>query len=308
MKTIPILFAFDTRFEMPAGVCFTSLLENASPETFYDIIILHGKESDFSQSKLLALPSVYPNCRISFRCVDDAFLGAHEIRGITIATYYRLLAPELIPEYSKILYSDVDVIFREDLGHFYELDLKNCYFAGVDTGSAIRPGAREDIEKLGLDYRKGYFYAGNIVLNLELMRRDRMVEKFIALSKNNFPQQDMDILNIACNGRVLPLGLSFCLSVQLYKLLINERDAMLTLYPDTELKRALEVGILHYNGAKPWQSTCLNMDIWWSYYRKSMWYNEHDCYRFWSGQANILEELSLMKRVKLLARRLIGMK
>ncbi len=114
MKTIPIVFAFDNRFEMPAGVCLTSLLENAAPDTFYDIFILHGSESDFSSSRLNSLPGVYPNCRLTFRDVEGAFSGAHEIRGITEATYYKLIVPDVLPEYDKVLYSDVDVVFRED--------------------------------------------------------------------------------------------------------------------------------------------------------------------------------------------------
>ena len=31
MKTVPILFTFDASLELAAGVCITSLLENADP-------------------------------------------------------------------------------------------------------------------------------------------------------------------------------------------------------------------------------------------------------------------------------------
>ena len=37
MKTVPILFTFDDKLVMPACVCWTSLMENAAPDTFYDI-------------------------------------------------------------------------------------------------------------------------------------------------------------------------------------------------------------------------------------------------------------------------------
>ena len=302
MKTVPILFSFDDRMLMPAVVCMTSLLENAAPETFYDIIILHRPEFDFSETALEELPRRYPRCKMTFRKVGDDFLGAYEIRGISVETYFRLLASELIPEYDKILYSDVDVIFREDLGRYYDLDLGDCYFAGVDNGSALRPGVRVHLDEIGLDYRKGYYYAGNIVMNLAQIRKDGMIDVFKELGKKAFPQQDMDILNIACNGRIKPLGPSFCLTNFLYGLIVNRREEMEAIYGKAEIEHALQYGIVHYNGPKPWKQECLNMDIWWDYYRKSPAFEEKFCYEFWMNRATQLDHLPLMKRIKLVGR------
>ena len=298
MKTVPILFSFDDRMLMPAVVCMTSLLENAAPETFYDIIILHRPEFDFSETALEELPRRYPRCKMTFRKVGDDFLGAYEIRGISVETYFRLLASELIPEYDKILYSDVDVIFREDLSRYYDLDLGDCYFAGVDNGSALRPGVRVHLDEIGLDYRKGYYYAGNIVMNLAQIRKDGMIDVFKELGKKAFPQQDMDILNIACNGRILPVGPSFCLTIFLYELIVKRRQEMEAIHGAEELDHALRSGIVHYNGPKPWKQECLNMDIWWDYYRRSPVFDEAFCYDFWQDQLSRLDRMSLMKRIK----------
>ena len=96
---------------MPAVVCLTSLMENASQDTFYDIFILHRPDIDFRGSAIGQIAAEYPNCRITYRSVGQDFANAYEVRGISVETYYRLLAPELIPEFDKILYSDVDVVF-----------------------------------------------------------------------------------------------------------------------------------------------------------------------------------------------------
>ena len=69
MNRIPIVFAFDSNFEMPAGVCLTSLLENAAQDTFYEIFVLHGRDTDFSGSKLNRLPEIYKNCSLTFKDV-----------------------------------------------------------------------------------------------------------------------------------------------------------------------------------------------------------------------------------------------
>ena len=117
-----------------------------------------------------------------------------------------------------------------------------------------------------------------------------------------YNQQDMDIMNIACNGRILPLDPSFCMTVQLYYLMMNKPREFAALFPEEVTRRALRQGIVHYNGTKPWRKACLNMDIWWEYYRKSLWFDEEFCYRFWDDESLLLDRLTLSKRLKLLLR------
>lgn len=298
MITVPILFAFNDKLLVPAIVCLTSLVENANADTFYDIFVLQQPGNDSSRLLLRQFEENYKNCRITLRIVDNAFIGAYEVRGISIETYFRLIAPELIPEYGKILYSDVDVIIREDLRSFYEIELGDNYFAGVDNGSALRPGVREHLKEIGLDYRKGYFYAGNIVINSQKILKDDKISQFKELAKNNYPQQDMDILNIACNGKVLPLPPSFCMTNFLYELMVDRKDDMVRLYGNDEIDHALKYGIVHYNGPKPWIQDCLNMDIWWQYYRRSIVFDEKFCLDFWQGRTNQFDRMSLVKRLK----------
>lgn len=303
MRKIPILFTFDQSLEMPAGVCMTSLLEHADKDTFYDIYILHSPDCDFSQSRLNQLPGIYGNCKLTFRKVVGEFIGGYEIRGIPETAYYRLIAPDLIPEYDRILYSDVDVIFREDLWYYYEKDLGNNYFAGVDNCSSLRPDVQRYLaDSLHLDYRKGYYYSGNLVINSALIRRDGKMDEFRKLGKNNYNQQDMDIMNIACNGRFLPLGPSYCMTNFLYELIVTRRAEMEAIYGAEELDHALRSGIVHYNGTKPWKDACLNMDIWWEHYRRSVFFDEKFCLDFWNNQTYKLEKLSFTKRAKLLGR------
>jgi lipopolysaccharide biosynthesis glycosyltransferase len=303
MTIIPILFTFDQALEMPAGVCICSLLDNAAPDTFYDIFILHGPRCDFSNSLIGEIPQHYGNCRITFRKIDGEFVGGYVIRNIPETAYYRLIAPEVIPEYDKILYSDVDVIFREDLSDYYSKDLGDNYFGAVETCSRIRPEIREYVSgKLNLDWEKGYYYSGNLLINSGLLLKDGILDLFREHGKNAFSQQDMDIINITCNGRFLSLGPSFCLTVQLYDLIVNRRQDMVAMYGKDEITHALKSGIVHYNGSKPWRECCPNMDIWWSSYRKSVFYDEAFAYDFWKKQRDLLENLSLLKRLKILLR------
>ena len=303
MAMIPILFTFDEKLLMPAGVCITSLLESATSDTFYDIFIIHDKNCDFSDSKLLELPNIYKNCRITFRKTNDDFKGAYKIRGIPETAYFRLIAPELIPEYDKIIYSDVDVIFREDLSQYYSINIGNNYFAGVDNCSFLRPDLQKYLKKqLNLDFHKGYFYSGNLVINSKQILIDNKIEEFRELGKNRYLQQDMDIINISCNGHFYPLGPSFCLTNYLYQLIMTHYDEMVVRYGKDEIKHSLDYGIVHYNGTKPWVGPCVNGDLWWNIYRKSIFFDEQFCYEFWRNQCNFMGNLSFIKRIKLLLR------
>lgn len=302
MRSIPILFTFDEKLVLAAGVCITSLLENAAPDTFYDIFVLHNPKCHFEDTLLPKIADKYPNCRITFRKVENEFQGAYETRGIPETAYYRLLAPELIPEYDKLIYSDVDVVFREDLGKYYDIDLKDCYFAGVDNGVRLRPDMQQYVSSLGLNPDDGYFYSGNLIINAAQQRKDRMGDRFREAAKTDYYDQDMAIINLVCHGRILPLGPSFCLTNNLYNLIVNQRDKMVGFFGKEEIQHALSTGIVHYNGAKPWKKASMNMDIWWFYYRKSIFFDEKHCYDFWENETFLLERTSFLKRLKMVAR------
>ena len=166
MNIVPIVFAFDNNLVKPACVCLSSLLMNANVDTFYDIFILTSSKSDLDRSLIDKLKITYHNFSLQYRFVDSTFDNSFEIRGITPATYYRLMIPEFVPEYDKIIYSDVDVIFREDLFCWYnqtEFDME--YVAGVNSLSHLNSDTRNYYnQEIGLDPSK-IIYAGNIILN-----------------------------------------------------------------------------------------------------------------------------------------------
>lgn len=303
MNTIPIVFTFDNNLLLPAAVCISSLLKSADKDTFYDIYILHSEKCDFMNSILSRYPLIFSNCKITYRIVEGEFLTAFEIRGITTTAYYRLLIPEIIPEYDKVIYSDVDVIFREDISKYYNVDLDGYYMAGVDNASALRPGVQRYVkEKLGVDHKYGHFYSGNLVINSSLILKDNIIPQFRELAKKNFHQQDMDIINIACYGKIKPLSPAFCLTNFLTEIIVKRKDEFLTYFSEEELNHALNKGIVHYNGPKPWKEWCVNFDIWWEAYRNSPVYDEQFYFDFFNGKQGELDKLSLLKRIKILLR------
>lgn len=303
MKIVPVAFAFDNNLVMPACICLSSLMMSAHEDTFYDIFILHPSNSSLKRGQLDRLPLYFKNCKIHYCEVDNTFDNAFEIRGITTSTYYRLLIPEIVTEYDKIIYSDVDVIFRSDLSNIYfNTNLDDCYVAGVNALIPYIPDLRNYYLKLGKVDIKGIIYAGNIIFNSKKIREDRLVDKFVELVENKFRFQDLDILNIACQGKICYLKPEFCLTTYFMDLSFNDRKALYHYWNDEDIENAKKYGIVHYNGQKPWKGYCVNFDIWWEYYRKSPFFDEKFYFDFFYSRLNILDQLSLWKRIKILIR------
>lgn len=303
MKLVPIVFAFDNNLLEPACICLSSLLMNANEDTFYDIYILHSSTTELDKTLLGKLKERYSNFNLHYKVVDSCFDNSFEIRGITAATYYRLMIPEFIQEYDKIIYSDVDVIFREDLSSWYDQTIfDNEYVAGVNSLSHLNSSTDAYYtHKIGIDSSK-IIYAGNIILNSRKIREDGLIAKFKEHAYKKYRFQDLDIINIVCKDHIKYLAPGFCLTTDITEYASDGSDRLLTLWSRDEVMHALKKGIVHYNGKKPWIGGCINFDIWWECYRRSPYFDQSYYFEFFNNMLNELERLPLMKRVKILLR------
>lgn len=300
MTKTPIAFAFDANLVEPAKICFSSLLMSANPDTYYDIFILHSEDVVIPSEDFERLKAHHGNCDITFRAVPkELFQGCYEVRGITIATYYRLLIPELIPEYDKIMYSDVDVIFREDQRQYYEMaTMEDCYVAAVD--SCDYDFDKElPVTECDSYQTSGYVYAGNLVFHSRLIRERGITAAFLKHVAQNHLYQDMEVINLVCRGHIQRLPAAFCLTPRMEKLLLTYPDKMQQLFSAEESRRAFATGTVHYAGPKPWKTMCcLDADVWWSAYRSSIFYNPKEVYNFGMKHFDFLDLLPLSKRLK----------
>lgn len=298
MNNIPVAFCFDDNLQLAAGVCISSLLENAKTDTFYDIFILHDDQCKFPTNGFLErLHQKYENFKITYRSVGDAFKGGFEIRGITIAAYYRLLIPEIIQEYDVIMYHDVDVIFQDDLADvFFNTEMEDYYIAGVSTPYSDISDYVKSV--IGVEISK-YIASGNLIFNSKKLREDNIVEKFKETAKKNWKYQDMDVINLDCKGTIQYLPPSYCVVGTTAEILADENQPF---YTKEEAAYALKYGIIHYNGTKPWTAWCYHYDIWWEYYRKSIYFDARFYFTFYQNKLNDYDQLSLWKRIKILIR------
>jgi lipopolysaccharide biosynthesis glycosyltransferase len=303
-KNVPIVFSFDDNLVMPAGVCITSLLVNSDQDVFYDIFVLHNISlSESSKQYLSQLYIEFKTFKITYIDVGELFIDGYEVRGISIAAYYRLLIPEFIPQYDKILYSDVDVIFKEGLFDIYSnVVFENEYLAGVKAVFVEQLECKYILKINCIPYK--YINSGFLIFNSKLMRENDVVNKFKSLVGKKYLYQDQDIINIVCKDKIKYLPPRYTFSQGAYKYFTNFKK-LEKLFSEKELSEAYEFGIVHYNGVKPWDSFCYRYDLWWFYYKKSIFFKEDfyinvenniinkNNYSFWSKTRSIVKKILL---------------
>lgn len=273
---VPAIFAIDNNVVVPFGVTVTSLLLNAKADTVYEIHVLYSNASldNGFICQLKEAFSQYSGCHLSFVDVGGAFFEMEGIASghITTATYYRLLIPTLFPQYDKVIYADIDMIFQQDLSELFQDSLQNGELAAAALDLAVNDFYfRSDLPaKIGKS-EKDYFNAGFLVMNLKAMREEKIVDAFFEHTKIKYEQNDQDILNIVCNGRVQILPTRYNFQLNHFSNYMWGREN-----PDIHFGDLFKTATLHYTWKhKPWNSLeCVAYDTWWHYYKMSPFYDD----------------------------------
>lgn len=265
------VFCFDEKVFEPACVAIASLLDSKKTNEHFDIYCIVDKGSIDRKSELEAIVFCRDNnSRIHVMEAPDCFEGAYEVRGISRATYTRLLVHRILPQIDKILYSDVDVLFRGSLKELWETDIKDVYFAAVKGTNNFKNKWEKYQE---YDYYneicslKGqYVNAGILLMNLAYIRESGIENEWLERAKKQYEYQDQDILNIACKNKIIHLPLKYNLAAYLIPKWFKKYYVQ-NIYCKAEAKKAYRNPIvLHYAGEKPWNNRdVFRGDEWWRY-------------------------------------------
>jgi lipopolysaccharide biosynthesis glycosyltransferase len=272
MKIIPIVFTFNHYVLMPAGVCICSLLKNANNDTFYDIHIMHGNDdlNDSHKQYLAKLNNRYSNFAITYINIGDVLDKVYTARGIPKLTYYRIYIPEFVHNYDKIIFSDVDIIFKGDLSSIYDTDLEGYCLAAVKSLVADT----KYIHSIGCDIST-YTNGGFQIYNLPELRKQNIKDKQLSLCGKKFVYLDQDITNIVCKGKIKFISPRYNSDQGFYYVVHRNINSVENHYYKEQIIEALEnPHVIHYNGRKPWHDLVYRYDYWWEEYRESVFFEE----------------------------------
>lgn len=256
-----IVCCIDRNYVMPAGVLITSICINNPDAQIAFHIVCNPNVTRQDKDDLTQIVEKYGN-KILFYGVDEQMLSSFTVGKagqpghITIATYYRLLLPLILPEkIDKILYLDADIIVRGDLMPFYDSDIEG-YAVGAVTD--MSSGLITIFNRLRYSERLGYFNAGVLLINLKYWREHNILGECFEFAQN-YPDRikfhDQDILNYVLRERK-----------KLFPLTYNFQDGFIYTVPSLSLekyeKEILEAEkdpvIIHYLAIKPWFKRCVH--------------------------------------------------
>lgn len=200
----PIVFATDDNYAMPTAVAIRSIVSHCSKKSLRFVILFQGSLND-SSIEMLEKAIEYSGFsnEIRFINVGDALQNAQStIAHISVATFYRILLPNLLDNYNQCLYLDGDILVTDDICHLLDMELRDDeYIAGVNAVMVLsaRNKAKEKLMKdLGITNLRDYVNAGVMLMNLEALRKNKCVEQMLDLIPRRFMMQDQDIMNKVC--------------------------------------------------------------------------------------------------------------
>lgn len=284
---VPVVFASDDKYVPMLTTTILSMLENASKDRFYDIVVLEHDISEANKKAMRTFFSCFANVRIRY-CDVAPYVSGHSLvtnnEHISAETYYRFLVQEILPFYDKVLYLDSDLLVLGDVAELFDTDLEDkllaaAYdidFAGnVNMNDGKRLAYTKDVLKLDDPY--DYFQAGVLVLNTTEMRSLHTADEWMRLaSDSEYIYDDQDVLNAECEGRVVYLDWSWNVMHDC----MGRVGSVFSFAPAEELQAYMESRehprIVHFAGAeKPWTNArCDYAGLYWEYARRVPFYEQ----------------------------------
>lgn len=263
MNELDILMCFENNFAPIAGIAIRSVIESNIDE--FDNITFHLFVDDVSSDRKNKLLDEVQD----FNKVHLKFYDVHEIikpyfenfdLSLTLSSYSRLVAAEILPkELKRILYLDCDLVVVGSLRDIMRTDLQGYYAAAV-VDQFVDNAHKENI---GMLQTQRYYNSGVLLIDLDEWRNNKLLEsRFIEYGKSHLDvitMHDQDILNGSISDYIKPLPLKYNLFAGYYIIKLKKHYKIYRIddphfsFSDIAEAKGAPV-IIHYAGAKPWDS------------------------------------------------------
>jgi lipopolysaccharide biosynthesis glycosyltransferase len=187
---IQVLCACDEKYLPHVATMLRSLLEHNGDCRIH---FFHGSIGERELAKLRSLVERYGSEIVHYNVGPSDFKELPIDKWLSRATYYRFLAPRLLPaSLDRVLYLDSDIIVRGSLEGIWNIDLTDYALAAV-------PDRSDDTQRsLGFPEGTKCFNAGVLLINLQFWRKNGVPERAIAFIRD-YPEKvqywDQDALN-----------------------------------------------------------------------------------------------------------------
>lgn len=261
IDTVDIALAFDADIASYVPVLINSIISSTTSQIHFWFLT-----RGVAEAEILDISNRFPEiCITSISCDDVVYKNMSGIiKHTTLSTMDRLLIPSLLPDLSRIIYFDVDIVVCGDINELYQMNLggyalaaRSAVLEATSDGYAnvYRPSMRLP-SQLAWDLRRTMhsrfplnfkgLNAGVLVLDLQKMRADEFSPTYIAFAER-YGMNDQEVLNcyVGPNRAELPAGWN--------------------LFPSQDVIHNAKA--IHWVGpVKPWSKRYVShQDIWWKY-------------------------------------------
>ena len=280
-RNVPVVLATDENYLPYLKVVVNSAVANAAGSNL-DILVLHSGVDEGLIQAFISRYAGLANVSVRFVDMSDGLAGSRlsefeQVDRLPVSSCYRLLVPDILTAYDKLIYLDVDVAVCRDLGELYATEPGEAYIAAAkDVVHSTKPEYLSWAAGWGFAEWDDYVNAGILVMNLERFRREPILDRLLKVVLEAAKWLcDQDALNFVCKGRIAPLDPRW--NVQLGDYCIKEQIAL----------TGDEMWIVHFaGGQKPWKKPARRYaHLWWRHVDAS------DASRLWSrawGDALVL--------------------
>ncbi len=279
-NNVAVVFESSEVFVPYLSVAISSLVETATYEYNYDIIILNSEIKEHDEIMLEKLCQEKEN--ISIRFYNPTFLVEKDMKkskyNYLDLNYYRLALPWILSNYEKVINLGADIIIERDIAELFEISLDDdCYLAGApDLGYQGRLGVDISPSELNLMDPFQYINADVLLMDLKKIRGIYTKDEVMRVwQKRELRCAEQDALNMIFDGHIQQLDLRW--NVFPERMLSEEHILNATEESISEWRACLENPyIIHYAAIpKPWDYPLVGFgDKWWGYARKSVYYEE----------------------------------
>lgn len=237
-EKLSIVIASDSGYLCHATITIMSILRNTKSNYIFFYFLDEGigqENREYLQSEVNSLKG-----NIEFIAIDKGIFSNFHVSGhIKQSTYYRLIAPNLLPaDVDKAIYVDSDIIVNEDIAELFYINIENFIVAAVEE-SEQDP---ERIRKLGIENSR-YFNAGVLLIDLIKWRKANITKKafqYIVHNPDKLIYWDQDALNAVFGGEWYQIDAKWNVQTKFFEL---EKYKEVCLNP----------GIIHFTtDVKPW--------------------------------------------------------
>lgn len=287
-NNIPIVLQSSNYFAPYAAVTIKSIIDHASADKNYDIIVTSIDMRKETLDKLSEMAYEYPNI---------------SVRGVNVSKYHKTYCPrgnarvgsesstriflsEVLEEYPKVLNVDSDMLLTSDIAAAFDVDVSDAYIAAAPDVlmcffyyTNAENGAFRALvhDVIGLDDVRDYFNCGFMVMNLDRIRKEVFPDEIIAFDKEGgcrFAEQDP--LNHFYKDMTVRLGMNWNYCVDPTHVIdFSEQDV-----PDELVSEYCEAkgkpDIIHFvTWKKPWQYDGVEYsELFWKVAESTPFYDE----------------------------------